>query len=121
MYRRLLSLWVTGALLMPLCWANEEDHKDEYEDISPTPDYDFTATFDYGFHTNEVDHKDEYEDSSPTPDYDYLATYDYDNSSNEIDYNKYAVLGIENKAFGIGSSFSVLLLGLAANQLYQLL
>ncbi|CAB1334722.1 unnamed protein product [Coregonus sp. 'balchen'] len=48
MHRRLLSLWVTGALLLPLCWANQEDFEEEIDDYSTqTPDYDYNATFDY--------------------------------------------------------------------------
>ena len=46
MFTRLLSLWVTGALLMPLIWVNASSSED-YEDVTPTPDFDYNVTFDY--------------------------------------------------------------------------
>ncbi|KTF76054.1 hypothetical protein cypCar_00019192 [Cyprinus carpio] len=46
MFTRLLSLWMTGALLLPLNWGSSSDD-DDYEDVTPTPDYDYNVTFDY--------------------------------------------------------------------------
>ncbi|KAF4102949.1 hypothetical protein G5714_015832 [Onychostoma macrolepis] len=47
MFTRLLSLWVTGALLLPLNWGTTLGSEDDDEDVTPTPDYDYNATFDY--------------------------------------------------------------------------
>ncbi|KAI7806392.1 hypothetical protein IRJ41_005108 [Triplophysa rosa] len=44
MFTRLLSLWVTGALLLPLSCGSED------EDVTPTSNYDYdyeNATLDY--------------------------------------------------------------------------
>ncbi|KAK2902773.1 hypothetical protein Q8A67_007486 [Cirrhinus molitorella] len=46
MFTRLLSLWVTGALLLALNWGTTLGDED-YEDVTPIPDYDYNATFDY--------------------------------------------------------------------------
>ncbi|KAJ8004864.1 hypothetical protein DPEC_G00140730 [Dallia pectoralis] len=120
MYRQRLFLWVTGALLMSLCWANQEDQEGDDEYVTSTPDYDYTATFDYSFETNQTDPVGNDEYVTPTPDYDYTATLDY---ADETDYDNFTTLekshrDIGNKASGIGYRCSMLFLGLAANQLY---
>ncbi|XDV40612.1 hypothetical protein PO909_009656 [Leuciscus waleckii] len=46
MFTRLLFLWLTGALLLPLNWGTAFSSEDD-EDVTPTPDYDYNSTFDY--------------------------------------------------------------------------
>ncbi|KAK7147041.1 hypothetical protein R3I94_009780 [Phoxinus phoxinus] len=45
MFTRLLFLWLTGALLLPLNCGTAFGN--DYEDTTPTPDYDYNSTFDY--------------------------------------------------------------------------
>ncbi|KAG1962025.1 hypothetical protein F2P79_005779 [Pimephales promelas] len=47
MFTRLLFLWVTGALLLPLNWGTAFGSEED-EDMTPTPDYDYNnSTYDY--------------------------------------------------------------------------
>ncbi|CAK6982472.1 hypothetical protein L3Q82_002243 [Scomber scombrus] len=80
----LLSLWF--ALLMSPCAGNAESSEnksttEDYDDVTPTPDYDYTATFDYYIGNAESSEykstTEDYDDVTPTPDYDYTATFDY--------------------------------------------
>ncbi|KAI1886009.1 hypothetical protein AGOR_G00209630 [Albula goreensis] len=52
--QRLLSLCLTGALLLPLCQGNEEEYNYDYE-ATATPDYDYNVTFDYIYLNNVSD------------------------------------------------------------------
>lgn len=46
-----LLVCLTGVLLLlPLCWGQNE--YDDYGDTTPTPDYDYNATFEYTFFSN---------------------------------------------------------------------
>ncbi|KTF87282.1 hypothetical protein cypCar_00021574 [Cyprinus carpio] len=49
MFTRLLSLWVTGALLLPLNWGTTLGIEDYDEDVTPTPDYDYPLYDDKSF------------------------------------------------------------------------
>ncbi|TRY86389.1 hypothetical protein DNTS_012153 [Danionella cerebrum] len=46
MFSRLQSLWLSGALLLHLIWGGAFC-SEIYEDVTPTPDYDYNSTFDY--------------------------------------------------------------------------
>ncbi|XP_069041035.1 uncharacterized protein [Lepisosteus oculatus] len=49
---RLLQLFLTGALLLPLCWGAERDYTQDYY-ATATPDYDEdNSTIDYFFWSN---------------------------------------------------------------------
>ncbi|XP_056142365.1 uncharacterized protein si:ch211-191i18.2 isoform X2 [Lampris incognitus] len=52
---RLLSFWLAGCLLLPSCWGNggNNSHEEKYDFSiqTPTPEYDYNATFDYVFYT----------------------------------------------------------------------
>ncbi|KAJ8354650.1 hypothetical protein SKAU_G00222170 [Synaphobranchus kaupii] len=55
--QKLLSLCLTGALLLPLCQGNDAEYDDEYDDeydydTTAPPDYDYNATFDYEYLDN---------------------------------------------------------------------
>ncbi|KAJ8398461.1 hypothetical protein AAFF_G00427160 [Aldrovandia affinis] len=57
--QRLLSLCLTGALLLPLCQGNDDEYVYD-SDTTATPDYDYNATFDYMYYSNasQVDYRD---------------------------------------------------------------
>ncbi|XP_023819804.1 uncharacterized protein LOC101162953 isoform X5 [Oryzias latipes] len=95
----LLFLWLASLV----CCETTEDHSDQTSDSAgtPTPEYDYTATYDYDDYVTSAkeqehsatmgpegpltetteDHSDQTSDSAVTPtpqyDYDYNATYDY--------------------------------------------
>ncbi|KAL0985301.1 hypothetical protein UPYG_G00155210 [Umbra pygmaea] len=98
MHRRLLSLWVTGALLLPLCWASQEEYEftegDDLDNVTPTPDYDYDATFVYGFiYTSEE------------PDYSEF-TFPGDNKT-EIGNKTSRLFEQEKAPSGVGETFSI--------------
>ncbi|KAJ8287975.1 hypothetical protein COCON_G00006340 [Conger conger] len=54
--QRLLSLWLTGILLLHLCQGNVEEYDYDYN-TTATPDYDYNVTFEYDYVDSTVNYE----------------------------------------------------------------